>query len=727
MDIYGVPTNLTKEEVESALREQNSPDQDKWGEDDLKVLFKFGKRNQPTVHWTAIIIADPNLDVLLHAEQTSPPLVVVTIKLQGVAIKIANIYCPPSQEIEPHLTKLTEVIQHPNILVTEDFNAKVTIWHNEHTDERGAAVLEFLLQNSLLCIYKPDNPPNFKSPNGESNIDLTLTSETVERMIKHWDVRANEVDSDHNLITSPIELRNLKYTTPKASCNLTNIDQAEMTNKTKMLLRDLESMLWEPTTTIRTNDAHTSEHLDFLQAVLDQKFPNDGEEMDTPAHVEIRQNARIAGGNSDLDVEITEEDVLQAISQIKGKKTPGEDGIHGVILKALAPTLADYLRRLYGDCLTLGCYPVAWKMGKLVTILKSPDKDPADAKSLRPITLLSELGKILDRLIRAKITEELGEEHLHQSQQYGFRKSRSTTQAIQQLLNLITTNEHKYVVALAIDISGAFDNLWWPVTILRASAMGLPEKLVQIRNDLNGRQITYETANETASKMLIVDQSLRCPRVISIHDIPNVSNQWWNLTPGRDIEQVQCPACRRGDAPEGVHKCVVCNKNVHVLDTCSALIAGKKEGSGEKRLCRECSTIDEQAIDEIVATNQQENWRGLVEPVQEEEPPKKRAKYVKGTLQRNDLDTRKKSKHSPTLRNENVLDLQPVHLENKYYTAVNTSGTSLWPILGLLKHNVVRKPFPITLFCGNSKPSLLSTFLEDFIGELKGLLKDGFK
>lgn len=41
--------------------------------------------------------------------------------------------------------------------------------------------------------------------------------------------------------------------------------------------------------------------------------------------------------------------------------------------------------------------------------------------------------------------------------------------------------------------------------------------------------------------------------------------------------------------------------------------------------------------------------------------------------------------------------------------------------------NVVRKPFPITLFCGNSKPSPLSTFLEDFIDELKGLLKDGFK
>lgn len=125
-------------------------------------------------------------------------------------------------------------------------------------------------------------------------------------------------------------------------------------------------------------------------------------------------------------------------------------------------------------------------------------------------------------------------------------------------------------------------------------------------------------------------------------------------------------------------------KNVHLLDTCSAPIAGEEEGSGDKRLCRDCSTTDMEAIDEIAASSHQGNWRGLVEPApeqeppqpeeptHEEQPPKKYAKYVKGTFHNNDFETHKKLKHIPILRNGNVLDLQPAHIDNKYYTAANT-------------------------------------------------------
>ncbi|VEN61549.1 unnamed protein product [Callosobruchus maculatus] len=57
----------------------------------------------------------------------------------------------------------------------------------------------------------------------------------------------------------------------------------------------------------------------------------------------------------------------------------------------------------------------------------------------------------------------------------------------------------------------------------------------------------------------------------------------------------------------------------------------------------------------------------------------------------------------------------------------HSSSTCLWPILGLIKHNFVQKPFPITVFCGTSKPSPLHMFLDNFVSDLKVLLKDGFK
>lgn len=52
-------------------------------------------------------------------------------------------------------------------------------------------------------------------------------------------------------------------------------------------------------------------------------------------------------------------------------------------------------------------------------------------------------------------------------------------------------------------------------------------------------------------------------------------------------EHIKCPACRNGDFPNGAHKCMKCNKPVHVFDDCSHS-AGEAEGYGEKRICKDC-------------------------------------------------------------------------------------------------------------------------------------------
>ncbi|KAF2888605.1 hypothetical protein ILUMI_17569 [Ignelater luminosus] len=725
MAIYGVPSRITKEELESVLIEQNSPESGKWQTKDIKVLFKFGQRNKSTGKstWTcyaitskttsesgnasdaktmdtwrktvrerplvanvqvnlqnnrmatlqlqetltqmkadivllqepytylnksknqrqipgigktyqclmvktqeqiqaAIIIADPNLDVLLHAKLTTPTLVVTTIKLRGLAIRVVNAYCPPSQEIEPHLNQIRYSIQHQRVFLAGDFNAKATVWHNPQTDVRGDAVLEFLPQEDLICINRPNNPPTFRSLNGESNIDLTITSSMVEKYIQTWEVKADEIDSDHNIIVSDLSLDHRKYVTKRSNYNLSNINVPELTRQTENPINELERRLWEPTiahidervealtgglqrimeevlhkrtqyvgkpewwndtlerarkqaqnarrlaqrangtpdhqilreryrtaketlkrkieevrhkswatfvsteisnnpwgtiyklaaskikyktaqTTIRTGRRYTSEHLDSLQAVLQQKFPDDDELTDTPTHREMRQQAQTVQGNPEIDTEITEEEVIQAIATIKEKKAPGWDGIHGIILKILAPTLFNYLRQLYNDCLTMGYFPAAWKKGKLVTILKAPDKDPTDAKSLRPITFLPELGKVFERLIRKSILDQVGEQNILHRRQFGFRAKHSAEQAIEQLIHDIQNNDNKYVAILSVNISGAFDNLWWPTTILRTHEMALSSKIVQIiRNYLDDRQITYNTGNETATRQL---------------------------------------------------------------------------------------------------------------------------------------------------------------------------------------------------------------------------------
>lgn len=53
----------------------------------------------------------------------------------------------------------------------------------------------------------------------------------------------------------------------------------------------------------------------------------DDEGIDTPEQRQVREAARTAEGNLNKDVEITEDDILQAISDIRPKKASGSDGM----------------------------------------------------------------------------------------------------------------------------------------------------------------------------------------------------------------------------------------------------------------------------------------------------------------------------------------------------------------------------------------------------------------
>lgn len=102
-------------------------------------------------------------------------------------------------------------------------------------------------------------------------------------------------------------------------------------------------------------------------------------------------------------------------------------------------------------------FPTKWKQGKLVTILKISDKDP---KSLTLITLLSELGKILERIVLNQLHQEKSENQLFS----GFRKEKSTVMALVEIAESLR-NSPNHCLSIFVDISGDFDNLWWPILI----------------------------------------------------------------------------------------------------------------------------------------------------------------------------------------------------------------------------------------------------------------------
>jgi hypothetical protein len=165
-----------------------------------------------------------------------------------------------------------------------------------------------------------------------------------------------------------------------------------------------------------------------------------------------------------------------AVFSFQPYKSPGMDGIMPIMLQQGFELLGGKLLMLLRASLALGYIPMSWRHTRVVFIPK-PGKPLTQAKSLRPISLMSfvlkTLEKLLDRHIRGGV---LVEKPLHQNQ-FAYRAGMSTDTALYQVVHkLEKCLEHKEIALGAfLDIEGAFDNTSFNAIITAARERGLEE------------------------------------------------------------------------------------------------------------------------------------------------------------------------------------------------------------------------------------------------------------
>ena len=90
--------------------------------------------------------------------------------------------------------------------------------------------------------------------------------------------------------------------------------------------------------------------------------------------------------------------VRRKILSLKPRAAPGEDGITSLMLRHLSRKALTYLTHLFNHLLQLGFFPNTRKRAKVIPIPK-PNKPPTDPNSYRPISLLSIVDKLFERII----------------------------------------------------------------------------------------------------------------------------------------------------------------------------------------------------------------------------------------------------------------------------------------------------------------------------------------
>ena len=161
----------------------------------------------------------------------------------------------------------------------------------------------------------------------------------------------------------------------------------------------------------------------------------------------------------DLVPQFTPLSVTDAIQRAGQSTARGPDGISYAHLRHLGPHAISALCDLFNHSIRLNVIPSIWKLASIIPLLK-PGKPPTSPSSYRPISLLSNPAKILERLVLDKIAPFIPTS----PSQHGFKPLHSTTSLLTSLSQSILEglNHSKPAprsLVAAIDISKAFDTV----------------------------------------------------------------------------------------------------------------------------------------------------------------------------------------------------------------------------------------------------------------------------
>lgn len=291
----------------------------------------------------------------------------------------------------------------------------------------------------------------------EEIADLRRTTISARRRYQRAGRRANlaersEAFASYNQLRKDLRLaiRKSQEDSWKALCQEVDNDPWGVPYKlvTKRLGRRTPALDERTARTIATGLFPSLPRVDWAVKPVDVQFPTELE--------------------SDIDTDrgpFTEQELLQAADRLPSGKAPGPDNVPNEIIKLAAHRFPNVFLAAYNACANTGHFPAIWKRARLVLIHKGQGKPYESPSSYRPISLLDGAGKLFERMLLHRL-EKYSEGSLS-PRQYGFRRGKSTTDAIKEVMKVaISANsgpvQNRDICAVVtIDVKNAFNSAPW--------------------------------------------------------------------------------------------------------------------------------------------------------------------------------------------------------------------------------------------------------------------------
>jgi len=179
----------------------------------------------------------------------------------------------------------------------------------------------------------------------------------------------------------------------------------------------------------------------------------------TPAYY-CQPTCRQVPSRLDALAEVTVDEVSRLISALPAK-TSVLDVLPISLLKSCVDVMAPLIARLANRSFSSGIFPSTLKHGRVTPLLKKPGLDKTVMANYRPITNLSTLSKLLERLALSRIRPHILSSGNFSEFQSAYRVGHSTETALLRVFNDVVRNTdiQQTTVLLALDISAAFDTI----------------------------------------------------------------------------------------------------------------------------------------------------------------------------------------------------------------------------------------------------------------------------
>jgi len=157
---------------------------------------------------------------------------------------------------------------------------------------------------------------------------------------------------------------------------------------------------------------------------------------------------------------ITTEDVIKVIASSPSKQC-SLDVLPTWLMKEATPLLAPFIARMFNHSFAIGRFPSTWKHAIVKPLLKQAGAEESSPANFRPVSNLSFISKVLERIANKQLTEYLSGNRLLPRFQSAYRRGHSTETALLKVFSDVVNAIDSGQLALLslLDMSAAFDTV----------------------------------------------------------------------------------------------------------------------------------------------------------------------------------------------------------------------------------------------------------------------------